>query len=103
MRKKSPCNWRSKGEDLMKNSWSFARIAFIPFSLSSSLVTASGIYVDSQNAVGVGNANAGAAALAEDSSTVFYNPAGMNSLGEGQFFSGALTAAKVDTEFKNTG
>lgn len=71
--------------------------------LTSSWAGASGIYVDSQNAVGVGNANTGTSALAEDASTIFFNPAGMTRLGEGQHFSGMLTFAKVDTEFKDEG
>lgn len=71
--------------------------------LISPFAGASGIYVDSQNAVGMGNANTGGSALAEDASTVFYNPAGMTRLEQGQHFSGVLTFAKVDTTFDDEG
>lgn len=42
---------------------------------------ASGFQLMEQNASGLGNAYAGAAAAAEDASTVFFNPAGMTLLG----------------------
>lgn len=76
-------------------------LCFLP--LMTPVAWGSGIFVDSQNAVGVGNANAGASALAEDASTVFFNPAGMSALGGGQLFSGTLTLAQVDSTFKDEG
>ncbi len=46
----------------------------------SSNIAASGFALIEQNASGMGNAYAGSAALAEDASTIFFNPAGMSRL-----------------------
>ncbi len=46
-----------------------------------------------QSASGVGIANAGAAAAAEDTSTLYYNPAGMTYLSEGHNISLAGTVS----------
>ncbi len=46
----------------------------------SGAVAASGFALLEQNASGLGNAYAGGAAIAEDASTIFYNPAGMSRL-----------------------
>jgi long-chain fatty acid transport protein len=48
------------------------------------LVHAAGFALIEQNASGLGNAYAGAAAVAEDASTVYYNPAGMSLLPDRQ-------------------
>ena len=45
---------------------------------ASTLASAAGFALIEQSASGMGNAFAGAAATAEDASTVFYNPAGMS-------------------------
>jgi long-chain fatty acid transport protein len=58
---------------------------------------ASGFQLLEQNASGLGNAYAGSAAVAENASTVFYNPAGMTQL-EGKNVSFGVTA--VDTSYK---
>lgn len=87
----------------MKTRNSCACVALSLLPALSPMTWASGIYVDSQNAVGVGNANSGTSALAEDASTVFYNPAGMTQLGTGQHFSGIVTYAQVDSTFENDG
>jgi long-chain fatty acid transport protein len=55
-----------------------------------------------QSASGVGNAFAGGAAVAEDASTIFFNPAGMTRL-PGRQVVGALHAIRPKTEFNNTG
>ena len=47
---------------------------------ASTLASAAGFALIEQSASGMGNAFAGAAATAEDASTVFYNPAGMSRL-----------------------
>src|SRR5574340_728965 len=49
------------------------------------LAHAAGFALIEQNASGLGNAYAGAAAVAEDASTVYFNPAGMTLLPDRQF------------------
>ena len=56
-----------------------------------------------QSASGVGIANAGAAAAAEDASTLYYNPAGMTYLSEGHNISVAATVLDRSTRFTNDG
>lgn len=50
------------------------------FGLASSHTFGAGFQLLEQNASGIGNAYAGSAAVAENASTVFYNPAGMTRL-----------------------
>ena len=50
----------------------------------SNLTQAAGFALIEQNASGLGNAYAGAAAVAEDASTIFFNPAGMTQLPDRQ-------------------
>ncbi len=56
-----------------------------------------------QSASGVGMANAGASAVAEDTSTLYYNPAGMTYLPEGHSFSVAATVLDRSTKFTDEG
>ncbi|UCV27153.1 OmpP1/FadL family transporter [Ferribacterium limneticum] len=56
-----------------------------------------------QSASGVGIANAGAAAAAEDTSTLYYNPAGMTYLSEGHNISFATTLLDRSTRFTDEG
>lgn len=63
---------------------------------------ASGFAIGTQNASGLGNAYAGAAAVAEDASTIFYNPAGMTLL-SGRQAVGALVVLKPFVGFTNNG
>ncbi|HZX32992.1 MAG TPA: outer membrane protein transport protein [Rhodocyclaceae bacterium] len=65
----------------------------------SGAVQASGFQLLEQNASGIGNAYAGSAAVAENASTIFYNPAGMTQLRDREVSAG-LTA--IDTSFKFT-
>jgi len=62
---------------------------------------AAGFGLLEQNASGVGNAFAGSAAVAEDASTVFFNPAGMSLLPGPQVVV-AGHAVNIDTEFSGT-
>jgi long-chain fatty acid transport protein len=55
-----------------------------------------------QNASGLGNAYAGSAAVADNASTIFYNPAGMTYL-PGRQFSVGLNAIRPSFEFSNSG
>ncbi len=54
-----------------------------------------------QNASSLGNAYAGTAAIAEDASTIFFNPAGMTRLNGGNLV-GAINAIRPSVEFQNT-
>jgi long-chain fatty acid transport protein len=62
---------------------------------------AAGFSLAEQNASGLGNAYAGAAAVAENASTIYHNPAGMVYL-KGKQFSIALHALNPSSSFHNT-
>jgi long-chain fatty acid transport protein len=64
--------------------------------------SAAGFHLLEQNASGLGNAYAGQAASAQDSSTIFFNPAGMTQL-PGRNAVGAVHFIKPSIEFRNTG
>ncbi len=72
-------------------------VAFIG---STGLANASGYALIDQNASGAGNAYAGAAAVAEDASTIFFNPAGMSYLPNSQFVASGQ-AIKPTAAFDN--
>lgn len=63
---------------------------------------AAGYALAEQSGSGLGNAYAGAAAIAEDASTIFSNPAGMTYI-EGTQAAGALHFIKPNAEFSNDG
>src|SRR5687767_14983372 len=54
-----------------------------------------------QGISGLGNAYAGAAAAAEDASTVWWNPAGMSRLGRGKHLAFGAAAIVPSTKFSN--
>lgn len=63
----------------------------------ANLAGAAGFALAEQNASGLGNAYAGAAAVAEDASTIFFNPAGMSRLPGRQFaVAGHVIAVSAD-------
>jgi long-chain fatty acid transport protein len=64
---------------------------------------ASGFQLSEQSASGIGVANAGAAAAAEDASTIYFNPAGMTYLPEGHSISLATTILDRRTHFTDEG
>ena len=68
----------------------------------SGAVSASGFQLMEQNASGIGNAYAGSAAVAENASTIFYNPAGMTQL-QAHEFSVGVSAVDPDFSFSNRG
>jgi len=72
----------------------------IAFFGTTGLASASGYALIDQNASGSGNAFAGAAAIAEDASTIFFNPAGMSYLPNSQFVA-AGQAIKPTASFNN--
>ncbi len=66
------------------------------------LVSAAGFALIEQNASGMGNAFAGAAAVAEDASTIFFNPAGLTRL-QGKQVVVAAHLIDLGIEFSNNG
>jgi len=72
--------------------------ALIAVAFSGS-AAASGFQLLEQNASGLGNAYAGSAAVAENASTIFYNPAGMTQLKDREV---SLGATVIDTSYKFT-
>jgi len=54
-----------------------------------------------QNASGLGNAYAGSAAVADNASTVFFNPAGMTQLGNGIQLSVGVAGVGPSYEFRD--
>ncbi|MEI2415624.1 outer membrane protein transport protein [Orrella sp. JC864] len=63
---------------------------------------AAGFQLLEQNASGLGNAYAGSAAIAENASTIYYNPAGMSYL-DGLSVSAGLNAIKPSFKFRDNG
>lgn len=63
---------------------------------------AAGFALIEQSGSGMGNAYAGAAAVAEDASTIFFNPAGMTYI-QGTQAVGAVHLIKPNAEFNNKG
>lgn len=70
--------------------------------VSINTASAAGFALIEQSASGMGNAYAGASAVAEDASTIFFNPAGMTYV-EGTQVVGALHFIKPNAEFDNQG
>src|SRR2546426_3701334 len=64
---------------------------------------AAGFALIEQNASGMGNSYAGAAAAAEDASTIFYNPAGMSLLPGGMQVSAGLALINLSAKFSDSG
>lgn len=78
-----------------KPSYLWLGLIFSTYQLNSH---AAGFALSEQNASGLGNAYAGAAAVAEDASTIFFNPAGMTYL-EGSQIVGALHLIRTTGDF----
>jgi long-chain fatty acid transport protein len=74
-------------------------LGFVVFTTSIT-AEAAGFALIEQNASGMGNAYAGAAAIAEDASTIFFNPAGMTYI-QGTQAVGAIHLIKPNAEFNN--
>ncbi|EPZ17218.1 hypothetical protein M622_00185 [Thauera terpenica 58Eu] len=71
--------------------------------LAAGHAMAAGFALQNQNGAGTGYAYAGSAAVAEDASTIFFNPAGMLYLSEGHHVTGALTVLDRSLEFSDRG
>ena len=70
-------------------------------SVWSGMATAGGL-THQQGALGLGTAHAGASATASDPATVFYNPAGMTSLQDGQIVSASATYMSLRNNFRDS-
>ena len=70
--------------------------------LASGQAAAAGFQLLEQNASGIGNAYAGSAAVAENASTIFFNPAGMTQLKDREVSVG-LSLVRPTFKFKNQG
>ena len=68
----------------------------------SGAVSASGFQLMEQSASGIGNAYAGSAAVAENASTIYYNPAGMTQLQDREI-SGGLSVVRPSYSFQDKG
>jgi long-chain fatty acid transport protein len=75
--------------------------ALISIAFSGS-ASAAGFQLLEQNASGLGNAYAGSAAVAENASTIFYNPAGMTQLKDIEVSTG-VTLISASYQFNNNG
>ncbi len=70
--------------------------------VGSGLALAGG-FTHQQGAVGLGTSYAGASATASDPATLFYNPAGMSNLQEGQNFSASAVYMSLRNNFRDSG
>jgi len=77
-------------------------ISAVVLGMGSAAVHAAGFQLLEQNASGLGNAYAGSAAVAENASTIFFNPAGMTYL-PGINVSGGVNLIKPSFKFRNNG
>ena len=70
--------------------------------LASGTASAAGFQLLEQNASGIGNAYAGSAAVAENASTIFFNPAGMTQL-QAREVSAGLSLVRPSFKFTDQG
>lgn len=82
---------------------SLALLAGLGGAMLSGQATAAGFAVQNQNGAGTGFAFAGAAAMAEDASTIYFNPAGMTHLPLGHSISAAGTLLSRSLRFDDRG
>lgn len=85
---------------MVKNASRLA-VAVAAASLFSAGVQAAGFKINEQSASGAGRAFAGSAAVAQDASVVFFNPAGMSRLDKSQASFG-FTYLQLDGSFEGT-
>lgn len=76
--------------------------ALIALAFSGSAAAAGFQLYGEQSASGIGNAGAGSAAVAENASTIYYNPAGMTQLQDREFSLGG-TLVQTSYKFTNNG
>ncbi|NYT84650.1 OmpP1/FadL family transporter [Pollutimonas harenae] len=86
----------------MKAVKSLRVVSAVVLSLGAGGAHAAGFQLLEQNASGIGNAYAGSAAIAENASTIFFNPAGMTRL-PGVNVSGGLIGIRPSFKFHDDG
>lgn len=86
----------------MKKSSHIKRALIASLFTTAASAQAAGFALIEQSASGMGNAYAGGSAVAEDASTIFFNPAGMTYI-EGTQAAGALHLINPNAEFHNKG
>lgn len=84
----------------MKQKQIHLAVAAVFAACTAGTVSAAGFQLLEQNASGLGNAYAGSAAVAENASTIFFNPAGMTQL-KGTNISGGLTQVTATYKFSD--
>ncbi len=77
-------------------------IPLVAAGLASGQAAAAGFQLLEQNASGIGNSYAGSAAVAENASTIFFNPAGMTQLKDREVSVG-MSAVRPTFKFDNRG
>jgi len=90
---------------MKRGFWKPLFLAFVIVALlifTSGTVLAAGFAITQKSVKGLGNAFAGAAAVAEDASTIYFNPAGMTRLSGGQVQAG-VHVIKPSIKFDNKG
>ncbi len=86
----------------MNASSSLRVFSAVVVGLGTANVHAAGFQLLEQNASGIGNSYAGSAAIAENASTIYFNPAGMTRL-KGVNVSAGVAAVRPSFKFTNTG
>ena len=86
----------------MKSPSTMKLLPALIISLLAGNASAAGFQLFEQTASGLGNAFAGSAAVAENASTIFYNPAGMTQLKDREFSTG-LTSVGTSFKFSDKG
>ena len=86
----------------MKHRFPMKLMSALILAVVSGATYASGFQLMEQNASGIGNAFAGSAAVGENASTIYYNPAAMTRL-QAHEISAGLVALKPSLRFKDQG
>ena len=86
----------------MKHRFPMKLMSVLILAVVSGATYASGFQLMEQNASGIGNAFAGSAAVGENASTIYYNPAAMTRL-QAHEASIGLVALKPSLRFKDQG
>ncbi|MCB1961115.1 MAG: outer membrane protein transport protein [Rhodocyclaceae bacterium] len=86
----------------MKKTMIARALPFALVTLASGQAAASGFQLLEQNASGLGNAYAGSAAVADNASTIFFNPAGMTQL-QAREVSAGINAIRPTYKFTDQG
>ena len=88
---------------MKRNTFRLTTLASALFVAGLSSAHAGGFQLLEQNASGIANAYAGSAAVADNASTIFFNPAGMTQLSGAKEVSLGLAVVKPSFKFANQG